>query len=382
MTTRLGAQPIMAPGWTGKERTDLALIDCDVHQIIRSQDDLMPYLSRVYREQVLDQGMLLPSSGYFNVNRRAGRTDLNTGCDGDANFEDHNIHTIGGEIEMLKEQHLDLWNVDYALLTGASTYAASLIPDPDYGAALCRAFNDWTLEEWAARDERFIVGISVSVQDPQRAVEEIERLAGHPKVKAIVLPTGARMPYGNRFYHPVWAACAEAGLAVVIHPGAEGAGMAGSPTGVGYPTYYIETRMARPQMAMAHAVSFIAEGVFELYPRLRVLFDECDQFWLVGMMWHMDADWKSLREQTPWVKRLPSEYVLDHIKVGSQPMLEPEDKTQFFMMLEAMHADRTLVYSSDWPHWDWDDPATTFPRLPEELHQRVFSDNARELFDL
>jgi predicted TIM-barrel fold metal-dependent hydrolase len=96
----------------------------------------------------------------------------------------------------------------------------------------------------------------------------------------------------------------------------------------------------------------------------------------------MDADWKSLREQTPWVQRLPSEYVLDHIRVGSQPMLEPEDKTQFFMMLDALHAERTLVYSSDWPHWDWDDPATTFPRLPEELHRRVFSDNARELFDL
>jgi predicted TIM-barrel fold metal-dependent hydrolase len=74
--------------------------------------------------------------------------------------------------------------------------------------------------------------------------------------------------------------------------------------------------------------------------------------------------------------------VLDHIRVGSQPMLEPEDKPQFFMMLEAMHAERTLVYSSDWPHWDWDDPATTFPRLPEELHQRVFAENARELFDL
>jgi predicted TIM-barrel fold metal-dependent hydrolase len=52
------------------------------------------------------------------------------------------------------------------------------------------------------------------------------------------------------------------------------------------------------------------------------------------------------------------------------------------MMLDALHAEETLVYSSDWPHWDWDDPATTFPKLPERLHKRVFCENARELFGL
>ena len=107
------------------------------------------------------------------------------------------------------------------------------------------------------------------------------------------------MPYGNRYYHPIWEACERHGLVVGVHPGNEGAGMAGAPTGVGYPTYYIETRMARPQMAMAHAVSFIAEGVFEKFPRLKVLFDECDQFWAVGLMWHMDADWKACATRPP-----------------------------------------------------------------------------------
>ncbi len=383
MATAAGTTPVTAPGWTGKPRTDIALIDCDIHQIIEKPDDLFPYLPRVYREQILDQGMLLPGAGYFNVPRRAGRTDLDphyfdTGCD--ANM--HSIHDLGAQYDVLKETHLDLWNVDYALLTGASVYPASVSPDPDYGAALARAFNDWTLEEWAAKDNCFLVAINLSVHDPQRAVEEIRRLGDHPQVVAVMLPTGARMPYGNRFYHPIWEACEEAGLVVGIHPGAEGAGMAGSPTGVGYPTYYIETRMARPQMAMAHAVSFIAEGVFEKYPGLKVLFNETDQFWAVGLMWHMDADWKSLREQTPWVKRLPSEYFLDHIRLGSQPMLEPENNQQFFNMLEALHADQTLIYCSDWPHWDWDDPATTFPKLPERLHERVFSENARELFGL
>jgi len=385
MAVAFGAQPVTAPGWTGRPKTDLALIDCDIHQSAKNPEVLLPYLPRVYQEQVKDQGLRMPGSGYFNVPKRAARTDLpttpagvNPGCDADH----HDFTKLGDNYEALREAHLDPWNVGKALLTGNTTYGASVIPDPDFAAALCRAFNDWTLEHWAARDDRFIVGLSVSASDPQRAVEEIERLGEHPQVKAVVLGTGARLPYGNRYYHPIWRACAERGLPLVVHPGAEGSGMAGAPTGVGYPTYYIETRMARPQMAMAHAVSFIAEGVFEKYPTLKVLFDECDQFWAVGLMWHMDADWKSLREQTPWVKRLPSEYFVDHIRVGSQPMLEPENDEQFFMMLDAMHAEKTLVYSSDWPHWDWDDPATTFPKLPERLHKRVFAENARELFGL
>jgi hypothetical protein len=381
MSIRPGARPLSAPGWTAQPRDDIALIDCDVHQTISGPEVLYPYLSSVYREHIAGQGMLLPHGGYFNVPQGFHRPDLRQpqeSLDGVGGAPSRNFVTY----EMMRAQHLDLWNVDRVLLTGSSVYHAAVNPDPDFAAALCRAFNDWTLEHWAARDERFIVAIAVAPLDPQRAVEEIRRLAGHPQVKAIMLPTGSRLPYGNRHFHPIWQACEEAGLVVGIHIGAEGAGLAGPPTGVGYPTYYIETRMARPQMAMAHSVSFIAEGVFERFPNLKVLIVEVDQFWLAGLMWHMDADWKSLRDQTPWLRRKPSEYVLEHIRVGSQPLMEPETNEQLLVMLDAIHAERTLVYASDWPHWDWDDPATTFPRLPAALHQRVFAENARELFGL
>ncbi|MGH2559887.1 MAG: amidohydrolase family protein [Thermomicrobiales bacterium] len=378
MAIAVGSRPIQAPGWSGGAHTDLALVDCDIHQTVSKLDDLIPYLPRVYRQQAHEQGIRMAGSGYFNVATDAARTDLAT----DSDPPTISFREMGTSYERLREQHLDLWHVDKALLTGGSVYGASILPDPDFAAALCRAFNDWTIEEWLNKDERLMVAIAINVNDPRLAVAEIERLGSHPRVKAVILPTGSRMPYGNRLYHPVWEACEKHGLVVAVHPGNEGAGMAGPPTGVGYPTYYIETRMARPQMAMAHAVSFIAEGVFEKYRGLKVLFDECDQFWAVGLMWHMDADWKSLRDQTPWVSRLPSEYFRQHIRVGTQPMLEPDKGEQLWMMLDAMHADETLVFSSDWPHWDWDDPATTFPKLPERLHRRVFAENARELFGL
>jgi len=201
-------------------------------------------------------------------------------------------------------------------------------------------------------------------------------------VVATLLASGARVPYGNRCYHRIYEACQEHRLAVCVHPGAEAAGVVGSPTGVGYPTYYLETRIARSQMAVAHCASLICEGVFERFPSLSFAFLEMDQFWVPGFLWKMDADWKSLRQQTPWLKQLPSETFRKHIRIGSQPMVEPEAPNQLEELWGAMHAEETLIYCSDWPHFDWDDPATAYQRVPEKMRLSVFSDNARILLGL
>lgn len=142
MAMAVGARPIKAPGWSGKAHTDIALVDCDVHQTVQKLDELMPYLSRAYRQQAVEQGIKFPSSGYFNVANDAARRDLAQDCDAAM----HDGRQMGTTYERLRDQHLDMWNVDKVLLTGASVYGASILPDPDFAAALCRAFNDWTVE--------------------------------------------------------------------------------------------------------------------------------------------------------------------------------------------------------------------------------------------
>ena len=107
--------------------------------------------------------------------------------------------------------------------------------------------------------------------------------------------------------------------------------------------------MSRPYVASTHAASLICEGVFEKYPNLMFALTEAQQLWAVAVMWHMDSDWKAIRDQTPWLKRLPSEYFRQHIRVGSQPMHEAESTEQLYQFLEMMHADETLVYCSDFP---------------------------------
>ena len=50
------------------------------------------------------------------------------------------------------------------------------------------------------------------------------------------------------------------------------------------------------------------------------------------------------------------------------------------MLCEIAQAERTLMFSSDYPHWDFDDPRHALTALPKEIRQRVKVDNAVETY--
>jgi len=45
-------------------------------------------------------------------------------------------------------------------------------------------------------------------------------------------------------------------------------------------------------------------------------------------------------------------------------------------------ADRTLLFSTDYPHWDNGFPHQTLTRIAPDLRRRIFFENAAELFHL
>ena len=349
----------------------LELVDCDVHHAVPEVGALFPYLPDHYVRYIEDFGTMMPSLGHTNMPGRGARVDLWDDADTNPLFEP----------EAAKRKHLDAYDVDLAVLTGGP-YGTAAHSNPDYAAAYCRAFNDWTLDTWIPADERFRASIHIAPQDPELAVQEIHRLGERDEFVQVMMPAGARMPFGNRFYHPIYAACEEHGLPMCIHFGAEGAGITASPTAAGYPTYYLEMRMARPQIAMAHVVSLICEGVFEKFPSFRFLFIEHDFFFVPGLMWHMDSDWKGLRDYTPWVKRLPSEYLREHIRFGSQPLPTTPTPADLKTLLEWVHADEVLVFASDYPHWDWDEPSTFLAGYDPDFRRQVMAGNAQKLYGL
>lgn len=356
-----------------KVRMKRSMIDCDVHHLA-PVSAVKDHLPRFYRDQIDLWGWRLPGPIYLNGGVQ-GLTVDSTPPDG--------TNPLGGrgDLEYLRSQHLDPFNVEYGILTG-SDYSFQASPDPDYAAAICSALNDYTIEHWTSKDKRLKASLFIAKQDPLLAAKEIDRIGSHPDMVQVIVANGAEKPYGNRFYHPIYEACVRHNLPFNIHVLTEGLGINNGPTGAGYVTYYPEYRAARPQVMMAHLASFIFEGVFEKFPTLKVVLQEAGAFWVAPFLWKLDSDWKSLRFQTPWVKKAPSEYFRSNIRVTSQPLELPPTTELLQQMMKAIYADECLMFCSDFPHWDFDSPLLTFPKLDDALWERIFYQNAADLYEL
>jgi len=66
----------------------------------------------------------------------------------------------------------------------------------------------------------------------------------------------------------------------------------------------------------------------------------------------------------------------------TQPMEEPEEPDDLLLTFEQIGWDRVL-FSTDYPHWDFDDPRHAFRvQLPEARKRMLFHDNAAKLYGL
>jgi predicted TIM-barrel fold metal-dependent hydrolase len=131
---------------------------------------------------------------------------------------------------------------------------------------------------------------------------------------------------------------------------------------------------------MTHLVSFVSHGVFDKFPKLRLLLIEAGSAWLPSLLWRFDAEYKGLRREVPWLKRLPSEYVAEHVWLTTQPLEMSPRKEQAIELLRWFNGADRLVYSSDYPHWDADEVKYISARLPQAWHRRVFFENAMRFY--
>ena len=80
------------------------------------------------------------------------------------------------------------------------------------------------------------------------------------------------------------------------------------------------------------------------------------------------------------MKRLPSEYIVDHVRLTTQPMPEPQRRQHLHALWEIVHADRTLMFSSDYPTGTSTRPRHALTSFPAGVRERARAVNAVETY--
>ncbi|MBI3969283.1 MAG: amidohydrolase, partial [Chloroflexi bacterium] len=273
--------------------------------------------------------------------------------------------------------------VDYAILLPLGL--GRPMANPEHEAAATATTNNWLAETWLSKFNhhgRYYGALRVPLSDPQLAAREIEKWAGHPAFVEVMLVPYVSTPFGRTFYDPIYEAATRHNLPIAIHVN-RGAGM-GLLTPVGISSYFWEHHGSYPLMYGAHFTSLLCEGVFERFPTLKVVFVEGGVSWALPLVWRLDNHYERLRSEVPSLKRRPSEYAREHVYFSTQPIEEPDDPHDLVQALEWLGAERTLMFATDYPHWDADDPVHVFGRLrlPQHVKDRILRDNALELYGL
>jgi uncharacterized protein len=350
------------------------VIDCDVHHAWRRSEDVLPYMSSEWQAHVKGPGPagLLPISApsTFQNPQGGNRDDAIPASGGPP----------GSDYETLRADLFETMGVGTAVLTYGEGLFVDSNPNPFLAAEIAKASNDWTVDQWLNRDDRLKGSILVSNQNPLLAAKEIRRLGNHPQMCQVLMAVnGLGPPFGHPLFHPIYAAASEFDLPIALHVPGHG-GNSPVPTAAGMVNFYFEYHVLISQTIQTHLVSFIANGVFERYPSLKLVLVEGGVAWLPSVIWRLDADWKRLSGQAPSLKKPPSEYFREHVFATTQPLEASTTKQELVEMLEFLSLKDQLLFSTDYPHWDTDQVSYVATRLPAEWHDAIFYQNAQRLY--
>jgi predicted TIM-barrel fold metal-dependent hydrolase len=214
-----------------------------------------------------------------------------------------------------------------------------------------RAFNT-ALAEFASEDpDRLIVSYQIPIHDIADAIAEVQWAAasGCKSLQLPVFPAELGLAdYWDARYEPLFAAIQEAALPICCH-----IGMNTMLDDLAQRDPTPQKGIFVPMVPLSAAESFgmwIMGGVFEKFPRLKVVFVEPGLGWV--SWWLYTADDLATRQgyEFPAITELPSHYYRQNVFLTFVD--EPDVLTQARGRLGVDN----VMWSSDYPH-----PVTSFP---------------------
>jgi predicted TIM-barrel fold metal-dependent hydrolase len=254
--------------------------------------------------------------------------------------------------------------------------------EPDFAAAIARAYNDWLADFVKLAPERMFGAAMVAPHDVDAAVAEARRCVEELGFKAVFLAPACvnRRPWHHPAYDPLWAQIERLGVPLAFHGG-----------GQTYltPDFSLQVfdklmmwhTFSQPLGIMFVAVSLCSGGVLERFPSLRVALLEGNCAWAPWLFHRLDEhyEWVGWHEARDLCMR-PSEYFRRNCFLSVEADEEPARQyIEWF-------GDENLVFSTDYPHGDSKYPHSVeaFAKLPipEASQKKIVGENWSRLYDI
>jgi predicted TIM-barrel fold metal-dependent hydrolase len=293
-------------------------------------------------------------------------------------FMDGTPELTGAERDIARvREAMEAMSCDYITVFPTQLLDMGWNPHAHLEPHLARAWARWIVERVLAVDPRIITLLYLPFGHPEECLALIEEFGDAPGVVGGMVTSVRYDPNYTKEYRRLYAAMEERGLTLGFH-GSLALGDRGfhqlnrfmAVHSISFPLYH-----------MIQAANWITNGMPELFPNLKLLFIEGGLAWVPFLMQRLDHEYLMRPSEAPLLQRLPSEYMQEFF-YSTQPF-EVADPELARVAVEKIGADQ-LMWSSDWPHWDWDPPSKIWdlPYLTEAQRRNVLGETARRVFGL
>jgi uncharacterized protein len=253
-----------------------------------------------------------------------------------------------------------------------------LHPEPDIVTAMTFAYNRWFTRTILPREKRVRTLLCLPFHDADASIQTIREFGEIPGVVGFMITSQRHTGVHRNVYMRVYKELEERGLPLAFHAGPSW----GDSMTTTMNRFLSVHSMSFVTCNMTHMTNWIVNGLPERFPKLKVIWIESGLAWVPFMMQRLDHEYLMRQSDAPLLKRLPSEYIAE-MYFTSQP-LEVTMPHMLEATFKAVRAETQLMYSSDWPHWDFDVPARIagLPFLGEAAKRNILGETARKVFRL
>ena len=279
---------------------------------------------------------------------------------------------------ILTRRAIESFGLDYMVVFPTGMLFLGVHPQPEMEVLLGRAYNRWLAEKILPADKRIKSFMYLPFNDPEASLRTVEEFSEVKGSIGFLITSTRHKPVHHNHYMKVYAALEEREMPLCFHAGYYWQ----DPSMLQLNRFIGMHALSFVICNLVHMTNWVLNGLPERFPRLKTIWMESGLAWLPFLMQRLDHEYMMRTSEAPLLKKPPSEYMREMF-FTSQPM-ETDHPKALELTFEMINAQTQLLYSSDWPHWDFDLPSVIFdlPFLSEQARRNILGENARRLFKL